>query len=186
MIYKNITYNLFQSTEGTKVYYLQSPQLTPNQIFKKNGCIFALWGKKTWTLNYFKKKFEPNANFLDNFAKLSNHKFEKKTPGPKPHGHNFFCWVLKIIYKQFFFHNSLQNLTTKWKIRPRWYKPAKLVCSFRRTTNSFSAIVMTHLELHKTISRTSNLKLTGKYTLLVKRPGKYTWLVRRHCHTAGS
>lgn len=39
---------------------------------------------------------------------------------------------------------------------------------------------------HNYVERISNLKLTGKYTLLVKRPGKCTWLVRRHCQTVGS
>jgi hypothetical protein len=61
---------------------------------------FLHWGKETWTFKKKKCKFEPNANFLDNFAKLSNHKFEKKTPAPNPHGHNLFCWIFKIIKKQ--------------------------------------------------------------------------------------
>jgi hypothetical protein len=44
-----------------------------------------------------KCKFEPNAKNLDNFAKLSNHKFEKQTPAPHPHGHNLICSIFKII-----------------------------------------------------------------------------------------
>jgi hypothetical protein len=61
-------------------------------------------------LDIFKEKckIEPNAKFLDNFAKLSNHKFEKKTPAPNPHGHNLFCWIFKITKKQnlIIFQNS--------------------------------------------------------------------------------
>jgi hypothetical protein len=48
------------------------------------GEFFALWGKETWTFLKKKCKFEPNAIFLDNFAKLTNHKLEKENTCSQP------------------------------------------------------------------------------------------------------
>jgi hypothetical protein len=45
---------------------------------------FCTLGERNLDIKLLLLFFEPNANFLDNFAQLSIHKFEKKTPGPKP------------------------------------------------------------------------------------------------------
>ncbi len=102
--------------------------------------------------------------------------WKKKTPAPNPHGHNLFCWIFKIIKKQnlIIFQDSKTILfTLKFNQKMQNWSTVIKACQISLQLQKDCKCFLCHCNdpsgtLHNYLERISNLKLTGKHTLLVK------------------